>query len=106
MHLPRAGQVQRMTDFDVLPTFALLARFVVDGGTAEEATAHVERRLSAVPLPFDQVELERREDDGTWMVVARFVEPSLDSHTATAGLHDTLTAAGLIPDEVWVDSAP
>lgn len=87
---------------ELLPTFSLLARFVVDAVTAEDATSHVEHRLSAVPLPFDQVELERHEDDGSWLVVARFVEPSIDGQTAIIGLHETLTKAGLPPDEVWV----
>ena len=37
------------------------------------------------------------------MVVARFVLVSIDGHTAVGALHETLLAAGLVPDEIWVD---
>jgi hypothetical protein len=104
------GKAAIMTDsidaYDAaLPTYALLARFQVAGGTEAEAMAAVSSRLRAADMPFDQVSLEREESDGSWMVVARFVEPSLDAHTAAAGLHETLTSAGLAPDEVWVNAA-
>src|SRR4051812_24615613 len=99
-----------MTDsldgYDVaLPTFALLARFQAGGDTGESAATAVSVRLRDAGMPYDQVSVERQESDGSWMVVARFVEPSLDGHTAAAGLHETLTTAGLGPDEVWVDQA-
>lgn len=86
-----------------LPTFAILARFRERATTAREAIASVEARLTAAQEPFHHVDVERQEDDDNWMVVARFVLVSVDGHTAVVGLHETLMAAGLAPDEVWAD---
>ena len=93
-----------LDSFDaVLPTFALLARFVVEGGAPGDATRHVAERLTAAELPFHEVEVERTEPDGTVLVVVRFVETSVDAQTAIAGLYETIRASGLAPDEVWLD---
>jgi hypothetical protein len=35
-------------------------------------------------------------------VVASFVTVSVDAHTAVLGVHDSLSAAGVPVDEVWV----
>jgi hypothetical protein len=86
-----------------LPTFAVLARFRESGATAEDAVQSVVLRLTAAEEPFHEVTVERQEGPATWMVVARFVLVSVDSATAVAGLHDTLEAAALRPDEVWAD---
>ena len=88
-----------------LPSYVLLARFVATAPSAEAAVQQVEARRHAAEAPFDEARVERDEGDGSWMVVARFVEASVDEHTAATGLYETLTAAGLGPDEVWVDSA-
>lgn len=96
--------IEPLDSFDlVLPTFALLASFTVLGETASDADREVVSRLSAAKQPFHEVTVERREDDGTWKVAVRFVLASLDGQTAVSGLHETLTAAGLAPDEVWLD---
>ena len=60
--------------------------------------------LTAAGEPFDDIRPERAEPDGTWMVNARFVVVSVDSHTAVAGVHDTLRRGGLAVDEVWADA--
>lgn len=85
----------------VLPTFAVLARFRERADSGERALAQVAERLRSHHEPVHEVELERQETDGEWMVVARFVLVSIDPATAVAGLSETLTAAGLPPDEVW-----
>lgn len=86
-----------------LPTYALLASFTVPGQSASDADRAVVSRLSAAEQPFHEVRVERREDDGSWKVAVRFVLASVDGQTAVAGLHETLMAAGLAPDEVWLD---
>ena len=85
-----------------LPTFPVLARFRSDAGDAAAAVADVVARLEPVRGLFDEAFVERREDDGSFWVVARFVTVSVDLHTAVVGVHDTLTGAGVPPDEVWV----
>ena len=85
-----------------LPTFPVLARFRSDAGEAADAVADVVARLEPVRGLFDEAFVERREDDGSFWVVARFVTVSLDVHTAVVGVHETLTSAGVAPDEVWV----
>ena len=45
--------------------------------------------------------LERREDDGSFWVVARFVTVSVDAHSAVVGVDDTLRSADVPADEVW-----
>jgi hypothetical protein len=87
----------------VLPTYALMARFRLEGSDPVAAPRHVVERLTAAEMPFHEVEVERTEPDGTVLVVVRFVEASVDGSTAVAGLYDTLRAAELDPDEVWVD---
>ena len=89
-----------------LPTFVVLARFAEAGETAEQAEASVRARLTAARGLFDDVGVERREDDGTWLLEVRFVVVSLDAHTAVEGVSDTLKSAGLSPDEVWVAPDP
>ena len=88
-----------------LPTFAILARFREAAGSEEAALAAVTERLTAAAERFDQVALERQDDDGSWLVVARFVTVSVDAHTAVAGVHEDLHSAGLAPDEVWAERA-
>lgn len=84
----------------VLPTFALLARFRLEPGmTATDLVG----RLTSAEMPFHEVAVERVEPDGTVLVEVRFVEASVDGHTAVGGLYETLSAAGLVPDEVWLD---
>lgn len=87
----------------VLPTYALMARFCVPTSDQDAAPRHVVERLTAAEMPFHEVEVERVEEDGTVLVVVRFVEASVDGSTAVAGLYETLRAASLDPDEVWVD---
>lgn len=86
-----------------LPTYAVLARFRATGSSSEDAVRSVVTALTDADEPFHEVQVERQEEDGTWMVVVRFVLVSIDGHTAVVGLHETLTAAGLAPDEVWAD---
>ncbi len=86
-----------------LPTYPILARFRETADTESDAVEQVVARLSSAAEPHDTVTVERREDDGTWLVVARFVTVSVDAHTAVAGVHDDLHAAGLAPDEVWAE---
>ncbi|MCU1593564.1 MAG: hypothetical protein JWO12_956 [Frankiales bacterium] len=90
--------------FDVpLPTYSVMARFASDCGTREEAEREVAERLTAAKEPFQDIGVERQEDSGVWLITARFVLVSVDGHTAVVGLHETLGAAGLHPDEVWLD---
>lgn len=88
-----------------LPTFSVLARFQSTAETGGEAEREVTSRLLAAQEPVHEVNVERQEDSGVWMVTARFVLVSVDGHTAVGGLHETLTIAGLRPDEVWLDHA-
>lgn len=86
---------------EVLPTYAVLARFRETAPSAEEAVRGLVARLRAADEPVHEVEVEREEDPGTWLVVARFVLVSVDAGTAVAGLTETLAEAGLEPDETW-----
>lgn len=86
-----------------LPTYAILARFRETAAGPEEAEAALVRRLTDAGEKYDEVAIERRDDDGTFLVVARIVTVSVDAHTAVAGVHDDLHAAGLAPDEVWAE---
>lgn len=88
-----------------LPTYAILARFRESAASADDAVDAVTSRLADCGERFDQVTLERADDDGTWLVVARFVTVSVDAHTAVAGIHEDLHSAGLAPDEVWAERA-
>ena len=94
--------VDDLDDDPVLPTFAVLARFASAAASPEEAVHDAVRRLTSAEEPFHEVTTEQREGGGSW-VVARFVLVSVDAHTAVTGLHETLSAAGLAPDEVWAD---
>jgi len=85
-----------------LPTVAVLARFRSDASDAVSAVSDVVARIAPVREMYDDVVVERREDDGSFWVVARFVTVSVDAHTAVLGVHETLTSAGLDVDEVWV----
>jgi hypothetical protein len=87
----------------VLPTFAILARFIESAATGDDAVRAVVARLSEREEPFHEVVVERQEGTGRWMVVARFVVVSVDAHTAVCGVSETLDGAGLEPDEVWMD---
>ena len=88
-----------------LPTYAILARFRETAPSESAALEAVTQRLTDAGERFDQVALERQDDDGTWLVVARFVTVSVDAHTAVAGIHQDLHSAGLTPDEVWAERA-
>lgn len=89
-----------------LPTFVVLARFAEAADSAEQAERSVRERLTATRGLFDDVAVERREDDGTWLLEVRFVVVSLDPQTAVTGVCETLAAARLSPDEVWVPLEP
>ncbi len=89
-----------------LPTFVVRARFAEAAATAEEAERAVRKRLTAARGLYDDVRIERREDDATWLVEARFVVASLDAHSAVLGVSETLADAGAPPDEVWADPVP
>lgn len=98
MTLPVDGAFEEV----VLPTYTVLARFrepAVDGASA---VRQVVERLTAAQEPFHEVTVQQ-EDQGErfHLVVVRFVLVSVDPQTAVAGLSETLTAAGLTPDEVW-----
>lgn len=88
----------------VLPTFAVMARFREVAATQDDAVRSVVARLTEREEPFHEVVVEREEEPGTWMVVARFVVVSIDGHTAVLGVSETLQGAGLVPDEVWLDA--
>lgn len=110
-HVPAYADPLTTDDLDgeeevSLPTFVVLARFAEAGADAEQAEASVRARLTAARGLFDDVSVERREDDGTWLFEVRFVVVSVDAHTAVTGVSETLTRAGLSPDEVWVAPDP
>ena len=88
----------------VLPTYAVLARFRETASGRDAAVRQVVTRLTEAEEPFHEVDVEREDAPGTYLVVARFVLVSVDGETAVAGLHETLTLAGLAPDEVWLAS--
>ena len=85
-----------------LPTFQVLARFRSDAADDDAAVQDVESRLGAVRDLYDEVLVERREEDGSFWVVARFVTVSVDAHTAVVGVHETLQGASITADESWV----
>ena len=84
-----------------LPTVPVLARFRSEAPDERAAVAEVTRRLQPVRGLFDEVLVERQEEDGSFWVVGRFVTVSIDAHTAVLGVHETLTSAGVVADEVW-----
>lgn len=87
----------------ILPTFAIFSRFRVQAATERDAIESVVARLTAAQEPFHEISAEPQEQDGRWPVDVRFVLVSVDSHTAVAGLDETLRAAGIAPDETWAD---
>ncbi len=88
----------------VLPTYAVLTQLSHAPGVGPTEAVHdVEVDLISHEAPFDTVAVERQEADGSWRLRARFVVVSVDGHTAVEGVHETLIAAGLHPDEVWLD---
>ena len=88
----------------VLETVLVLARMRSDAPDEDAAVADVRRRLDPVRGLFDDIVVERREDDGYFWVVARFVTVSTDVHTAVVGVHETLREARITADEVWASS--
>ena len=85
----------------LLPTVQVLARLRSTAPDARSAVADVTERLAPVRGLYDEVVVERQEDDGSFWVVGRFVDVSVDASTAVAGVHETLRAAGIDVDEVW-----
>jgi hypothetical protein len=85
----------------VLQTVPVLVRLHSAALDDRAAVADVTARLAPVRGLYDEVLVERREDDGSCWVVARFVTVSVDVHTAVVGVHETLTDAGVPVDEVW-----
>lgn len=88
-----------------LPTFPVLARLRSSAADERAALADARTRLSPVAGLYDDVEVERREDDGSFWVVARFVTVSVDAHTAVLGVHESLASAAVPVDEVWVPTS-
>jgi hypothetical protein len=84
-----------------LPTVPVLARVRSEAADERAAVADVVRRLESVRGLYDEVLVERQEDDGSFWVVARFVTVSVDVHTAVGGVAETLADAGIPVDEVW-----
>ena len=84
-----------------LPTVQVLARLRSEAADEPAALADVRDRLAPVRGLFDDVQVERREDDGSFWIVARFVTVSVDAHTAVVGVHETLQSSGVAVDEVW-----
>lgn len=85
----------------VLETVEVLARFRSDASDEDAAVLDVRRRLDGVRGLFDDIVVERREDDGYFWVLARFVTVSTDVPAAVRGVHDTLVEAKVVADEVW-----
>ena len=84
-----------------LPTFFVLARLRSRAADARAAIVDVIGQVAASAGLYDDVVVERQEDDGSFWVVVRFVTVSVDAHTAVLGVHETLTAQGVAVDEVW-----
>ena len=90
----------------VLETVEVLARFRSDAPDEAAAIADVRRRLDGLRGLFDDIVVERREEDGYYWVVARFVTVSTDVPAAVGGVHDTLSEAAVVADEVWAAPKP
>ncbi|MDQ3503697.1 MAG: hypothetical protein M3486_08800 [Actinomycetota bacterium] len=84
-----------------LPTFAVLARLRSTAADSAAAIADVIAQVAPAAGLYDDVVIERQEDDGSFWVVVRFVTVSVDAHTAVLGVHETLTGEGVAVDEVW-----
>ena len=102
--LPPGRPAEREPDESTLPTFVVNARFAETAATEEQAAAALRQRLTGASGLFDVVRVERREDDGTWLLAARFVVVSVDAPTAVTGVSATLAEAGARADEVWIAS--
>jgi hypothetical protein len=85
----------------VLQTVPVLVRLRSDAADERAAVADVTARLEPVRGLYDEVLVERQEDDGSFFVVGRFVTVSVDVHTAVVGVTETLAGAGVPVDEVW-----
>ena len=88
-----------------LRTVPVLARLRSTAPDAHAAVAEVTAQLAPAAGLFDEVLVERQEDDGSYWVLARFVTVSVDVHTAVAGVHEVLCTAGVPVDEVWAGPA-
>jgi len=95
-HLAASGEGE------VVHSFAVRARFRRAGLSGEQADADVRRELEPVRGLYDDAVVEPQEPDGRWAVDVRFVVASLDGELAVEGVHASLRAHGLVPDEVWV----
>ena len=84
-----------------LPTFAVLARLRSTAADAPAAIADVTAQVAPSAGMYEDVAVERQEDDGSFWVVVRFITVSVDAHTAVLGVHETLTGQGVAVDEVW-----
>ena len=89
-------------DAEVLPSFAVLARFRRTAPDAAAAEARVREELTPARGLFDDARVEPQEPDGRWAVDVRFVVASVDRERAVDGVHTTLQEAGVAADEVWV----
>ena len=89
-------------DGEVVPSFAVRARFRRTAEDGDLAEAAVRRDLAPVTGLYDDAVVEPREPDGRWAVDVRFVVASLDGELAVRGVWEQLRAHGLVPDEVWV----
>jgi len=99
---PTAAQVlDELPTEVVLQTVPVLVRLRSDAPDERAAVAEVTARLEPVRGLFDEVLVERQEDDGSFFVLGRFVTVSVDVHTAVVGVAETLAAAGVPVDEVW-----
>lgn len=85
----------------VLQTVPVLVRLRSHAPDEGAAVADVTARLAPLRGLYDEVLVERQEDDGSFFVVGRFVTVSVDVHTAVVGVTDTLAEAGIPVDEVW-----
>ena len=89
-----------------LPTYAVRARFAERAPSAEHAERALRARLTAAHGLYDDVRVEREEDDGTWQLQVRFVVVSVDAQSAVRGVAATLADGGQPADEVWADPVP
>lgn len=97
-----ADAPEQADDVDVvLETVQVMARFRSDAADEPAAVADVRRRLDGVRGLFDDIVVERREEDGYYWVLARFVTVSTDVPAAVRGVHETLAEAKVVTDEVW-----
>ena len=87
---------------EVVPSFAVRARFRRAAPDAGRAEAEVRRELEPVRGLYDDAVVEPQEPDGRWAVDVRFVVASLDGELAVQGVYESLREHALVPDEVWV----